>query len=146
LNILNQQSTDTIVINVTGKANISQFNVQLNTQYKDRILWNFGNVQVLSNQNGSQIEGSVLAPYASVTQAQNIEGNLIADDWTTVNSPEMHFGGGPNSNQQFGFDGSLPSMNAPAVPEGSSLALILSGLLPLGGMALRRKCTEKRAA
>ena len=121
LNFTNGNSGETIVINVTG--NLSSWGWTLNYQYDNNVLWNFENATTI-NIDQRAFDGSILAVNATVNQAQNIEGNLIAQNWNDTGAPELHFG------SQFMFSGNLP-----AVPEPRSALLFAAGL----GLIMRRR-------
>jgi choice-of-anchor A domain-containing protein len=82
-------STDTLIIDVTG-AVVNNFGISVNSNgLQNRILWNFENATTV-DINNRQLEGSVLAADATVNQSQVIEGNLIAKNWNTYNGVELH--------------------------------------------------------
>ncbi len=125
LNLSNFNSTDTLLINVTGGGSIN-YNVQLNGFSDSKILWNFGKASTVNVNR--QFDGSLLAYAATVNQYANIQGTLIANNWNAYNSSELHFG------TSYQFAGNLP----PAAPEASSI-FGMAGLLAAGGLSLRRK-------
>lgn len=91
LNISSLLSSDTLIFDVTG-GNNSHFGISLNngfSGYQDKVLWNFGTDTNVTIDN-RELEGSVLAPYATVDQSTVIEGTLIANNWSTMNGPEIH--------------------------------------------------------
>jgi len=120
-NITGGDGNETVIINVTGTSVTSSYN-GVNYARKNRLIWNFSDATTLNVNNA--FYGSILAPNATVNQKFNIEGNLIAANWNTIGSPELHFGIGKT------FDGTLP------VPEPVSMAAMALGL---AGLAARRK-------
>lgn len=122
LDISNLASGETLIIDVTGSAAVSDFGLTVNGAPYDHLLWNYGGSTV--NINSRAFHGSLLAPNAAVTTAQNIDGNLIANSWTNNNSAEIHFGTGTR------FAGYVPQ----ATPEPATWAA-----LGLGSLAVFRR-------
>ncbi|HRQ75380.1 MAG TPA: choice-of-anchor A family protein [Phycisphaerales bacterium] len=109
----------TVLINVSGAAaQMQNFGFFLSGITSNNILFNFYEATTL-NMSGIGIEGSILAPLASVTFANGqMNGTLIAESLT--GSGELH-------HRPFGGD--LPQVPAPAT-------LALFGLM---GLASRRR-------
>lgn len=120
-NITGGDGNETVIINVTGTTVTSKYN-GVNYARKNRLVWNFADATQLNIDNA--FYGSILAPKATINQKFNIEGNLIANSWTTTGSPELHFGIGKT------FDGDMP------VPEPVSMAALGLGLV---GLIARRR-------
>lgn len=91
-------------------------------------IWNFYKAENLTINN--QFGGSVLAVNALLTNNQNIEGGVYVED--LVQKGEIHLQA---------FSGSLDFLDKPraGVPEPGSIALVMTGLLALGCVRLRRK-------
>lgn len=95
---LNPGSASLVVINVTGSTvnwsgngnMVGNFN---NSQWRSRVIWNFPQATSI-NMGSHNMMGAVLAPYAAVTTAGNIDGSALVRSLTT--SAEIHqptFGG-----------------------------------------------------
>ena len=116
----------TIIVNVScGGTNCSitlptSVNFLSPTTDASEILWNFYNAGTLNF--GSEFGGSVLAPDATVTNSNPIDGDLIANAFS---------GGGELHN--FPFIGNLTF----AVPEPASIALLGIGIVSLIGIRRR---------
>lgn len=118
--------TGDIVINVIGDVS----NWGLSTSYAaDKLVWNFVDATTVNISNRS-IRGAVIAPHAKVTQNQNIDGFLFANEWQVNNSVELHY-----------FE--LPDIDLPGdiivtpVPEPST-TILLSALLLIPALRRRR--------
>lgn len=88
---LNAPAGSTAIVNVTGSAaSLSSFGFFLNGIDRTRVLYNFVDATTLSTA-GVGIQGSVLAPWASVTQS----GGSIDGQWIVAshlgNIEEHHF-------------------------------------------------------
>jgi choice-of-anchor A domain-containing protein len=89
LNLGSFNSTDSLVFDVSGNV-VNNFGITVNSNgLQNRILWNFGDATTV-DINNRQLEGSVLAPDATVNQSTVIEGNLIAKNWNSSNGVELH--------------------------------------------------------
>lgn len=86
------------------------------TSYADQVVWNFVNATGLSF--GTMFGGTVLAPLATVSNSNQINGTLIAANFN--GGGELH---------SYAFTGKLP--NTP-VPEPSAVLLFAAGLAVLG--------------
>ncbi|TDB61164.1 collagen-binding domain-containing protein [Arundinibacter roseus] len=100
-----------LVINVSTGAtfswNVTNQNVNGSMRY---IIWNFPNATTLNIEGNATIEGSVLAPYATITKTvnnSNVQGQLIGQT-LLVDDGEMH---------NYPFEGNVtcgtPVCNAP---------------------------------
>ncbi|MDX2064556.1 MAG: choice-of-anchor A family protein, partial [Fimbriimonadaceae bacterium] len=125
-NLSGGNGSETVVVNVHG-TNVD-WGWQVNYGSKNRLLWNFVDATNI-NVHNRNLDGSILAVNAHVSQRQNIQGNLIAKSWTNQNGAELHFG------NQFRFAGSVPP---PPVPEPASMAV-----LGMGALAFLRRRKSK---
>jgi choice-of-anchor A domain-containing protein len=105
----------TVIFNVSGSILDFKANYQGNDSIFDNIIWNFYDATNITFE--TLIGGSVLAPYASVTNKNQIDGTLVANTWT--GQGELH---------EYAFDGSVPR----PTPEPSSMLLFASGVLLFG--------------
>jgi choice-of-anchor A domain-containing protein len=125
-------SSATVVVNIDGTVDtFSSFGIALNGLSETHILYNFTQATSLTINN-IQIEGTILAPYATVHfNGGQINGSIIANSLTS----DFSYGSGESHLHL--FDGNLPT---PAVPEPSSLSLIaMAGIMTLGPFFRRRK-------
>ncbi len=112
LNLVNGSSNRTVIFDVLGTS--VNWTWVTNYQFEDKLLWNFKDTTALTI--GRMFDGSILAPLATVTQNELIEGNLIANNWFG-NSRELHFG---NDTRRFSGN--------PPVPEPATMTALAIGL------------------
>jgi choice-of-anchor A domain-containing protein len=91
-----------------------------NEAYSPYLLWNFEGAQDVTFD--SQIDGSILAPYATLTNHSNLEGTVVAQ--TFDQSAEVHLG--------------ALSPSFYGVPEPGTWAMLIAGT-GLIGLTLRRR-------
>ena len=124
------QGAATVVFNVDGSAANFAANDESGSNGATRIIWNFydatGTVAI-----NSQLGGTVLATGATVTNGNQIDGTLVAQNW--IGSGELH---------DYGFNGTLP--DPPAVPEPGSMALLAGGLASFAAVGTIRHLRRKR--
>lgn len=123
--LINSNGATTIIFNVSGTALNFNANYEGDDSLFDNIIWNF--YEATSLHFETLLGGTVLAPLASVTNSNQIDGTLVAETWS--GNGELH---------EYGFDGTLPvsSPTPVATPEPATLVLFLSGA---GLIALRRR-------
>ena len=119
---------DTVIINISGNGAYKwQSNALggLNWTVADNIIWNFADATSLDI--GREVFGSILAPWASVTNSAQLSGSIVAGT--------MKMGG----QVQLGtFNGRTPFADTTAVPEPATWAMLIAGF-GLVGLALRRR-------
>jgi choice-of-anchor A domain-containing protein len=118
---VNLNGASTVVFNVSGNA-VFNANDQSGTSGADNIIWNFYNASSVALN--TQIGGTVLAPNATVSNNNQIDGVLVANAWTGLG--ELH---------DYPFQGNL------AVPEPASIAMLCLGLVGIGATRRRRHAT-----
>jgi hypothetical protein len=112
----NNVGNRTVLVNVLGTGTLNWLNKQQD-QSLNRILYNFSGITNLTVGDVDEFRGSLLAPFATVNQKKNINGNFIAMNWNEVQSTELHL----NINKQ--FNGWVP--NPPqAVPEPATTVVL----------------------
>jgi choice-of-anchor A domain-containing protein len=109
----------TIIFNVSGLALNFNANYLGNDSLFDNIIWNFFDATNLEFE--TLLGGSVLAPNASVTNHNQIDGTLVASSWT--GQGELH---------EYAFDGTVPTpapRQPTATPEPNVFVLFACGML-----------------
>jgi choice-of-anchor A domain-containing protein len=117
-----------INVNVDNCANnVCAFNPTVNfndTSYASVLLWNFANATNLNFTTA--FGGSILAPYAALTESAPIDGTVVAASMST--SSEVH---------SYGYTGSFPGATAASEP--ATLALVGTGLVGLAVFGRRKR-------
>jgi choice-of-anchor A domain-containing protein len=94
------------------------------TTYADSVLWNFANATGINF--ATEFGGTVLAPYAAVSNSTPIDGTVIANSFT--GNGEIH---------NYSYTGSVNA--GLAVPEPGSLLIVGTGLAALGFIRRSRR-------
>lgn len=120
------------IVNISGSTSYT-FNANSNlSQYDGYVLFNF--IDATSITFNRQVNASVLAPLATISNSTPIEGSVAVKNF--AQGGEVHLGtflGGPGD-PGHGLVGALPG----AVPEPATWAMMLTGF-GLAGAALRRR-------
>lgn len=106
-----------------------------NNQHNQQVIWNFLDAGTLNLNR--QVQGSILAPYATVRNASDVNGSVVAAVFNQ--GGEVHLG----TVRGFDLDGKLrPPVTPPVggVPEPAIWAQLIAGF-GLAGIALRRRRT-----
>lgn len=129
----------TTVVNISGAGS---YNWNFNTlgggqAYNSDVIFNFLNATSLTTN--TMVHGSILAPFATVTNVTPIEGTLVAQKF--IQGGENHLGN---------FDGNIPfgpknpdptdPPVTPEVPEPATWAILITGF-GIVGVAMRRRRT-----
>jgi choice-of-anchor A domain-containing protein len=111
---VNLNGASTVVFNVSGNALFSD-NDNSGTIGAGNIIWNFYNAT--SVNIGDAIGGTVLAPDATVTNGNQIDGALVANAWDDAG--EVHY---------IPFTGTLPGNSVPEPATFTVVGVALAGL------------------
>jgi choice-of-anchor A domain-containing protein len=125
---INLNGASSVIINVNGSSANFNANDESGTNGANHIIWNFYDATGTVALN-TLIGGTVLATGATVTNANQIDGALVADNWT--GSGELH---------DWAFDGALPEVPAPGVvTEPSAMGVFGVGVAALALLSIRRR-------
>jgi len=136
---VNPNGATTVIVNVSGNYN-AQPNWQNGAAWRQRVIWNFENATTVA-LGATGIQGTVLAPFATVSNGTPIDGGLFAQNY--VGNGELHFK--PFTGNTNVIQTVVPPPGGPAlnVPEPGSLALFASGA---AGLALLRRRRARLAS
>ena len=93
---INMNGASTLIFNVSGTSVTMNANDESGTTGANNIIWNFTNATSVALN--TQIAGTILAPTATVTNNNQIDGVLVANAWN--GSGEIH---------DYQFTGTLPA-------------------------------------
>lgn len=126
-------NVDSCVSAICSLAMPSSMNFVTPTGYAERVLWNFVNATGIAFAN--EFGGSVLAPFATVSNQNPINGTLVAANYN--GNGELH---------SYPYSGGLTTggsnISPTAVPEPSSLVALSAGLAGLAWMRRRRRSRQ----
>lgn len=123
----------TVIVNIAGTAlTIAEnFLGGIGETIAPYVLWNF--VEATSITFGAEFFGSILAPYASITNSNSLNGSVVAANFTQRG--EVHL-------PVFAGDLPEPSDKRIEVPEPATALLLLPGVAGL--LAVRRRMRRPR--
>lgn len=128
LNLANTQNT--VIINITGDGkynwNANAIN-GLDWTVADNIIWNFADASVLNLNR--EVFGSVLAPFADVTNSGQLSGSIVAGNMNMRGQVQLG---------TFGGDVKFGDTTGGAVPEPATWAMMIAGFGLVGAMMRRR--------
>ncbi len=117
-----------VIFNVSGTNINFNANAESGLTGANDIIWNFYQAKTVSL--GTQIAGAVLAPLANVTNANQIDGTLVANSWT--GSGELH-------DEPYTGCPPLPTTPVSAAPEPTTWAMTLVAIGGIGLMLRRAR-------
>jgi choice-of-anchor A domain-containing protein len=125
----------TVIVNITGDGRYSWNSnavLGLNSDLNGSIIWNFADATSL--QVKRMTHGSILAPFAKLTNSADMEGSIVAKSFEQRGQVHLGTYAGPLT-----FTPAQSLGIADAVPEPASWALLIAGFGVVGGAMRRRR-------
>lgn len=123
----------TIIFNISGDGDykwLANSIGGMNASVNDNLIWNFSDATSLSIDRMSH--GSILAPFAELSNKADIEGSIVAGSFKQ--GGQVHLGT---------YDGNF---EVPAAPEPGTWAMLILGFGIVGHALRRRRSTDKAVA
>lgn len=128
---VNPNGATSVIINVSGNYSAKP-NFMNGAAWRSSVIWNFEDATSV-NLGAQGIQGTVLAPFAAVTNGTPIDGGLFAQSY--VGNGELHFKPYTDSTA---FLTSTGPKDSTSVPEPGTWALLGAGVILLMAVRFRR--------
>lgn len=138
LEVTNAQSASTVVINVSGETintnQLGNFVGDLsNKSFYENVIWNF--YEATNIDLNKQFNGTLLAPLANLTSSAEINGNVVAYNYTQ--NSEVHY---VLFDGDLDFSSSVTTPGPVSVPAPAGLGILAAAFI--GFFAWRRKYSK----